>query len=160
MNTKMLLVVVALVAFVIGIGVGIFAAPFILFHGGGPGGGHFVPHSTVNMSGTLLSSSQYAQYAYQISGNATLSSSGQIATSDFNLTKNQLQNGSTTYTMAFSESGKVYNVTIGSTDKLYYIDSNLADDARGSDISLGDDGYAVVNSTGYIVTIEYPLPDT
>ncbi len=160
MQTKMLLIVVAVVALVIGIVVGVVVAPFILFRGHTMSPGFQSPGSIANTKGALLSGTQYYSYAYQISGNATLSSSGKIATSDFNITEKTLQNGSTTYSIAFSELGTVYNVTISPTEKLYFIDTNLQDDVHGSDLSLGDDGFAVVNATGYVVEVEYPLPNT
>ena len=150
------------VSFVIGVGVGILVAPSILFsmhHGQFPPGGNF-GGSTVNAVGTPFSSFQYASSAYLISGNATLSASGKIATGDFNLAAAQLDNGSTEYSIKFDEIGTVYNVTIAHGDKLYFVDTNLADDTPGSDMSLGDDGYAVVNSTGCIVAFKYPLPST
>ena len=95
-----------------------------------------------------------------LSGNATLSASGKVATDDFNTTAAQLANGSTEYSLKFDETGAVYNITVGRGGKLYYIDTNLADDMPGADTSLGDDGYAVVNSTRYIVAFKYPLPNT
>ena len=112
------------------------------------------------MIGTPFSSFQFASASYLISGNATLSASGKVATDDFNTTATQLANGSTEYSLRFDETGAVYNITVGRGGKLYYIDTNLADDMPGADTSLGDDGYAVVNSTGYIVAFKYPLPNT
>ena len=40
-------------------------------------------------SGLLFNGSQYAQYAYLISGNATLSAAGRAATADFNITHSE-----------------------------------------------------------------------
>ena len=108
----------------------------------------------------LFSASRYYDSAYQISNGSALSPQGRVAASDFNLTSKQLQNGSAQYTIAFVDSTAVYNVTIQNGQKLYFIDSNLADDGVGSDKSSGDDGYAIVNASGYIVAMKYPLPGT
>jgi len=159
-NSKLVLVVAVIVAFVVGLGLGVFVAPrfFFAMHGGQfPAGGG---SSTTHVVGTQFSSFQYASSSYLMSGNATLSASGKIATGDFNTTTTSFPNGSTKYSLKFDEIGTVYNVTIGRGDKLYYIDTNLADDMKGADASFGDDGYAVVNSTGYIVAYKYPLTST
>lgn len=163
-NNKLVLVVAVIVAFVVGLGAGIFVGPRVFFamHPSQlPGqGGNLNSGNSTQTVGTLFSSFQYAPYSYLISGNATLSASGKIATGDFNLTTIVLQNASTKYSMKFDEIGTVYNVTVGHGSKLYYIDTNLADDMHGADASFGDDGYAVVNSTGYVVAYKYPLPST
>ncbi len=158
-KNKFVLVIAVIVAFAVGLGVGIFAAPHLLFgmhRGQFPAGGL----SAAQVIGTPFSSFQFASASYLISGNATLSASGKVATDDFNTTATQLANGSTEYSLRFDETGAVYNITVGRGGKLYYIDTNLADDMPGADTSLGDDGYAVVNSTGYIVAFKYPLPNT
>ncbi|MGD0510493.1 MAG: hypothetical protein ABSA33_01505 [Candidatus Micrarchaeaceae archaeon] len=167
MNGKLILAISIIVAFVVGFGAGVLVTSRIFFvmqfgkpPSGLPSGGSTSGPSPVNVIGSPFSSFKYAQYAYLISANATLSSSGKVATEDFNLTSMQLSNGSTKYSMKFDEVGTVYNVTMGRGSKLYYIDTNLADDMPGSDASFGDDGYVVVNSTGYIVAYQYPLPRT
>lgn len=163
-NSKLVLVIAVIVAFVVGLGVGIFVAPsffFAMHPGQFPNAGavgNLNSSSSNQVKGTSFSSFQYASSSYLIYGNATLSASGKVATGDFNLTTIPLQNGSTEYSLKFTETGAIYNVTIGRGDKLYYIDTNLADDMSGVDTSRGDDGYAVVNSTGYLVAYKYPLP--
>ncbi len=161
-KNKYILVIAVVVALVVGFGVGVFAAPHIFsaMHPGGFTGGSTKTGSSAQVVGTLFSSFQFEQYAYQLSGNATLSASGKIATGDFNITTTEFANGSTKYSLKFDELGTIYNVTIGRGDKLYFIDTNLGDDMHGSDASFGDDGYAVVNSTGYIVAYKYPLLNT
>lgn len=155
-NKNIIIGAVIVIAFLAGLGSG-----YLLWHRSFPMGGF--KRTQVNASkmvGTQFSSFPFASSSYLISGNATLSASGKIATEDFNTTTKQLANGSTLYSLKFDELGTVYNVTIAKGDKLYYIDTNLADDAPGSDMSIGDDGYAVVNSTGYITIFKYPLPNT
>ncbi len=156
MNTR-LLSAVAIAAFLIGISIGILADRLILIlesanHNPVP------VHNLTNINAILFNSSQYYPASYLISGNASLSASGNVATSGFNLTKRQLQNGSILYIFDFFDYGNIYAVTINSSDSLYFIDTNLADDAHGFDSSIGDDGYLVVNSTGYITKVVYPLP--
>lgn len=120
--------------------------------GGSPSG-----QVTSNSTATLFSSSRYAPVSYLLSGNTT-GLSGQTATSDFNLSVTQ-QSAAALYTLTFKDTGAVYNVTVPSGDKLYYIDQNVADDSPSSDHYASDDGYAVVNANGYIVTLLYPLPN-
>lgn len=104
-----------------------------------------------------FSSSPYYQNAYLISGNTTLSASGQAATSDFSLAVNDLGNGTAVYTLVFVDTGAEYNVTLTSGQSLYYIDSNLGDDSPTADSFHLDDGYVVVDANGYIVSQSYPL---
>lgn len=108
----------------------------------------------------LFSSSQYYQNSHLISGNATLSASGQAATSDFNITSTALSNASVEYTLVFVGTHATYNVTLAPGDSLYYIDSTLGDDSPSADSFHLDDGYVVVNSSGYIVSQVYPLPSS
>jgi hypothetical protein len=108
-------------------------------------------------SSLLFNDSQYAQYAYLISGNATLSAAGIAATADFNITHSKLQDGAAEYFLKARATGIVYNATVGPGSRLYFIDTNTADDYPTSDASTVDDGYAVVNASGYIVTEVYPL---
>lgn len=159
-NSKLVLVIAIIVAFVVGLVVGTFVVPRFLFHRGSfPAGGSF-GGSSANVVGTMFAGFRFESTSYLIPESANLSASGKIAENDFNLTTTPLANGSTEYSLKFGEIGTTYNVTIGRTDKLYFIDSNLADDMPGADASLGDDGYAVVNSTGYIVQYRYPLPNS
>lgn len=162
-NKKFVTIAAVIVAFVVGLVIGIFVGPRLFFgmhHGTFPSGGGYSKFNSTAIVGTLFSNFQFASTSYQISGNATLSPAGKIAVEDFNLTTTPLQNGSTIYSIKFNELSTVYNVTVGKNDKLYFVDSNLADDQPGADTSLGDDGYAVVNSTGYIVAFKYPLPNS
>jgi hypothetical protein len=158
-----------IVAFVIGLGVGLLIGPQLFFAmhpaplsgpGGSLGPGSNIATTTTGSGGTPFSSFQFESSSYLISGNATLSPAGKAATSDFNLTSTPLANGSTEYSLKFKELSTVYNVTVGAGSKLYFIDVNLPDDSASSDTSLGDDGYAVVNATGYVISYKYPLPRT
>lgn len=160
---------VAIVAAVVIVIIIIAAAAYLYFplgNGGGPNttknasnGGNNSSNSGQNSSNkTLFSSSQYYPFSYLISDNASLSSQGQVATADFNLTHVELQNGSIEYKLAFRDTGLTYNVTLQKGDKLYFIDTNVVDDSPGADHSTLDDGYAVVDVNGYVVMLNYPLP--
>lgn len=114
-------------------------------------------HNSTQSSGMLFNDTQYAQSAYLISGNANLSAAGENATSNVVITSNALQNGSIEYVLAFAGSNAAYNVTITPGEQLYFIGTNLSENSTTGN-SYGDYGYAVVNaSTGYTVSIEYPL---
>lgn len=106
---------------------------------------------------SLWSNSPYNPYAYLISGNATLSANGRVATFDFTLKTISLSNSSIVYSMTFVDTGAIYNVTIAPGSKLYFVDTNLADDNQNFDSLPRDDGYAVVNSTGYVTSLIFPL---
>ena len=151
-NNKPVIAVLLIAAFLVGLGVG-----YLIWHISPPSHSLPSPISPSNVIGTPFASFSMAQFSYMISGNASLSPSGKLATNDFNLTSTKLANGSITYSMTFAKSGMTYNVTLNRSDKLYFIDTNLGDDTPGADISTFDDGYVAVNATGYIVAFKYPL---
>jgi hypothetical protein len=161
MHNVVLAVCLLAVGIIVGLGSG-----YVIWHRSVPTPGvsptSGIPNIPVssNVIGMQFSNFNLKSYSYLISGNATLSEAGKLATGDVNITGRQLANGSIMYSMSFSKFSKVYNVTISPSEKLYYIDTNLADDSSGADFSLSEDGYAVVNSTGYIINYEYPLPFT
>ncbi|MDE1762260.1 MAG: hypothetical protein KGH78_03665 [Candidatus Micrarchaeota archaeon] len=115
------------------------------------------PTTTASSGATLFSSTRYASAAYQIFPSAPLSENGKIVTADFNVTSSQLPSGATMVSMVFSGSGARYNVTVNAGEMLYFIDMNLADDSPPHDGSSGDDGYAIVNQSGYTMQLAYPL---
>ena len=145
--------VAVIVAFAVGIGAGILVAPHLSSQSqSGSSAGQTL--------GRHFNSSAYISSSfYLISGNAIKSPAYNRVTGDLNLTSVQLANGATEYMMNFG-SGVTYNVTIDKGDNLYYIDTSFGDDNPSYDAALGDDGYAVINSTGYLITYKYPLPNT
>lgn len=155
MNSKATAAILIIALLAAGLVVGIFAARPV--HSLLPAGNSNVSSGTQNRTGTLFSATKYWSYAYLISGNATPPASGRAATSDFHLADSALGNGSVEYTMTFSSTGAAYNVTVGPGEKLYYIDMTLADDSNNYESFPGDDGYAVVNASGYAVSIKFPL---
>ncbi len=106
---------------------------------------------------TLYSNTPYYGASAEIYPTKNLSYGGQIAVSNFNQYNKTLQNGSAQVQLAFN-SGATYNITAGPGDKLYFIDGSLGDDSPGGDNGYtGEDGYALVDPSGYVITIVYPL---
>ncbi|HVA82897.1 MAG TPA: hypothetical protein VNF06_01910 [Candidatus Aquilonibacter sp.] len=114
------------------------------------------PTTTV---GVLFNSTAHASSSYQIFPVVELSQNGKTATSDFTLSQRPVGAG-TSVTMTFMESGLNYSVIVNPGETLYFIDTNLGDDNPSFDGNSGDDGYALVDSNGYIVSTQFPLPGT
>ncbi|MDE1850597.1 MAG: hypothetical protein KGH54_02265 [Candidatus Micrarchaeota archaeon] len=109
---------------------------------------------------TLFSSTQYAAFSYQIFPAVGLSQSGKIATSDVMVSSSSMPNQSTLVYMNFTGSNTSYSALVGAGDTLYFIDQNLGDDSQVHDANSGEDGYALVDSQGYVISINYPLSAT
>ena len=97
----------------------------------------------------LFSSTPYYPYAYLIS-TPNLSSGAKAALSGFRLADAQNANGTTTYTITLASSGASQIVTLDKGYSLYIIETSYGDDGIGSDYSLADDGFVVVNQSGYL----------
>ncbi|MDE1860055.1 MAG: hypothetical protein KGH67_06045 [Candidatus Micrarchaeota archaeon] len=111
--------------------------------------------TTHTQSGSIpFNQSQYFQSAYLVDSN---SGDAQVALQNVNITTKTLSNGSVEYSFVFLETNAIYNITIANGEKLYFIDTNLADDGT-RDTSVGDEGYAIVSASGYIISVQYPLP--
>ncbi len=97
-----------------------------------------------------LANSQYASYAYLIYPN---SSKNNYVAAGFNITINNLNNGSVKVTIAaLGNTGSNTNFTFPANYELYYIDQSIGDDAPpSSDYVAADDHVVLVNSSGYIV---------
>ena len=101
-------------------------------------------------STTLFSSTPYYQYAYVVS-DPTLSQQSRSALAGFNLTNTQLANGTRKITITFQGSGQSQVVMLQPNYTLYVIEATFGDDSYSFDSSLGDDGFVVVNPSGYVV---------
>ncbi len=97
----------------------------------------------------LFSSTPYYPYAYLIS-TPNLSSGAKAALSGFKLSNSQNANGTSTYTITLASSGASQVVTLGNGYSLYVIETSYGDDGIGGDYSLADDGFVVVNQSGYL----------
>lgn len=106
--------------------------------------------SKTGANATLFSSTPYAPYSYLISG-PNLSQQAQSALAGFKLVRTPLQNGSVEINVSLSGNGQGNSVVLAPGYKLYIVETTFGDDGYGFDSSLGDDGFVVVNSTGYIV---------
>ena len=107
--------------------------------------------SSQSNQGTLFADSQYANYAYLISGD-TLSSDAQTALTGFDLKKTDNADGSTTYDLvATNPEYQTQEYTIQPGQSLYFLEGSLGDDSGGEHM-LGDDAAIIVDSNGYIVS--------
>lgn len=108
------------------------------------------PQSQSGSNAILFNSTPYAQYAYLISS-PTLSQQAQSALAGFKLVRTTLQNGSVEMNISLSGSGQGNSVTLAPGYKMYLVEATFGDDGYGFDSSLGDDGFVIVNTTGYVV---------
>ncbi len=112
-----------------------------------------------NSSSALFSSSQYAQYSYELYPNMSTAGQAHIVNSDFNFSVRNNTNGTVTATLRFS-TGAVYSVAVPAGSTLYHIDESAGDDSPTVEYSTAEDGLVVVNSSGYITALEFPLNET
>ena len=101
-------------------------------------------------SGTPFSSTPYAPYSYVVYP-GPVSQQAQAALDGFNLTATTLQNSSVRIAIALLGSGQSQSLTIQPGYKLYVIEATFGDDGYHFDSSLGDDGFVIVDSKGYVV---------
>jgi hypothetical protein len=105
--------------------------------------------ATLTPTGTLLASSPYAAFAFQVYPTAA---SGLSQAADgftiqvppdgagYRLLKVESQNG-----------GGGYSQAISSRDRVYFVEGQMGDDGPGSDVNFGDDGVLITNAKGYIL---------
>jgi cytoskeletal protein RodZ len=100
--------------------------------------------------GPLLSSTQYASYAYELYPGPQ-NSQTKLATAGFKIriTPNQ---GTVTVSVTSTGSSQAPQVsTIASSDKVYFIEASFGDDSNDSEYNMGDDGLIFTNAAGRIV---------
>ncbi|MGD0510889.1 MAG: hypothetical protein ABSA33_03530, partial [Candidatus Micrarchaeaceae archaeon] len=102
-----------------------------------------------NSSKTLFASSQYARYSYQVYP-GPISQQAQAALSGFSLNSTALQNGSTGVKISIVGSSQSQTLVLKPNYKLYIVETSFGDDASHFDASLGDDGFIIVDTNGYI----------
>lgn len=95
---------------------------------------------------------QYANYAYLISGN-TISSNAQAALAGFQRSVTVQADGSQVVTLkALNPNYQNQQYTVQPGQQLYFIETSFGDDrAPDGEYSLGDDGAVLVDQNGYIV---------
>lgn len=100
--------------------------------------------------GPLLSSTQYAQYAFQIYPGPE-SSQARQATAGFTI---QVTPRARTIELRVAAAGSgqgAQTSTFPAGDRVYFIEASLGDESGSVDYNFGDDGVAVTNPHGYIV---------
>ena len=97
----------------------------------------------------LFKNSPYFYYSYLVWGNNTQKSS--VAMAGFSLYNKTLKNGTIELTLSAKNYGISKQINVSRSDSLYIIDTSLGEDFGSSDTSLADDGFVVVNSTGYVI---------
>jgi hypothetical protein len=99
--------------------------------------------------GPLLSSTQYAQYAYQVYPGPESSRTRQ-ATAGFDIQVTS-QAGTIHLSVSVPGNGQAQTASYPAGDRVYFIEATLGDDSGNSDYSFGDDGVVVTNAQGYLV---------
>ena len=106
--------------------------------------------STTSTTGPLLSSTQYASFAYQVYP-GPVSASAQAALAGFQVSTKQ---AGSNIVLTLSVAGGGQSPTTKSypaTDHVYFIEANFGDDSAGTEYNLGDDGLIATNASGHIV---------
>lgn len=100
--------------------------------------------------GPLLSSTQYANYAFQVYPGPE-SSRAKTATAGFSI---KVTPGSGTFSVSVSAAGTTrapQTTSYPTGDKVYFVETTLGDDSNDADYNYGDDGIVVTDATGRIV---------
>lgn len=105
---------------------------------------------TGNNSKILFANTQYAPYSY-LAYPGQPSQQAKLALSGFNLTANQLLNGSAKISITIVGTTQSQSLLLMPNYKLYVIETTFGDDSLNFDSSYGDDGFVVVDPNGYIV---------
>lgn len=123
------------------------ALGFVLFSGSPSGTGN----ATNSNTGTKLSASPYASYAYLIYPGQP-SASAQKAMTGVKLEATNNSDGTTTVRLiAISPMYQNQTYTLHQGDSLYFLERSLVDDSDGTEHFTADDTALVVNSQGYII---------
>lgn len=100
-----------------------------------------------NASGTLFSSEPYYRASYLIAP-GSVSQQSQSALDGYKMTVNQTAIGEN---VTISYSGRGVTTSLAAGDKLYIVETSFGDDAPGYEGSTADDGFVLVNASGYVV---------
>ena len=106
--------------------------------------------NATNSSKVLFADAQYSAYSYLISP-GQLSQQAQNAMDGFNMTTANLTNGSSSVTLTVIGTTAAKNFVLKPGYKLYIVETSFGDDGYHFDSSLGDDGFVVVDPSGYVV---------
>lgn len=105
--------------------------------------------ANANSSKILLANTQYAPYSYLIYP-GPISQQAHAALAGFNITTTMLQNSSTEIKLSLIGTDQYQSLILKPSYKLYIIETTFGDDGYHFDSSLGDDGFVIVDSGGYI----------
>lgn len=100
--------------------------------------------------GPLLSSTQYAGFAYKIYP-GTLSSKAKLATTGFSVKVTQSGANEVISVGVSGSPSPPQTSTFQKGDSVYFVEAAFGDDSGNSDYSAGDDGIVVTNPQGRIV---------
>ena len=104
-----------------------------------------------SQAGTAFNSTSYFANSYLIyPGN--LSSAAKKALGAYTFHVSAAANGSTILTLVYPHSVNNKTFSIPSGYRFYYIENSLGDDSAQEDLYPTDDGYAIVNASGYLIT--------
>lgn len=106
--------------------------------------------STPQKLGPLLSSTQYASYAYQVYP-GTVSSQTRLALAGFAVSVVPNGTGTVKLSVKATNSPSAQTKTYPASDRVYFIESTFGDDSGDADYNFGDDGVLVTNAQGRIV---------
>lgn len=100
--------------------------------------------------GPLLSSTQFAGYAYRIYPGPETSRTRQ-ATAGFTVQVNPRAGAIVVSIAPTGSNQSAQTATYPSSDRVYFIETTFGDDATDVDYNGGDDGLVVTNAQGYVV---------
>lgn len=105
--------------------------------------------NNTNSTKVLFESTQYFPYAYLVFP-GQLSQQAQSAMDGFNMSVDNLTNGSKSITISIMGTTSNTKFVLKQSYKLYIIETSFGDDGYHFDSSLGDDGFVVVDPQGYV----------
>lgn len=106
--------------------------------------------STTVKLGPVLSSTQYASYAYKLYP-GTPSSKAKLATTGFNVKVTPSGSNLVVSVSLAGSTAAPQTSTIQKGDSVYFIEATFGDDSGNSDYSGGDDGLVVTNPQGRVI---------
>ncbi len=100
--------------------------------------------------GPLLSSTQYAPYAFQVYP-GPVSQQARVAMAGFSVSVHSSGASETVSISAAGSTGTAQQSSYPAGDRVYFVETSLGDDSNAADYNGGDDGIIVTSSDGRIV---------
>lgn len=102
--------------------------------------------------GVKFSDTNFAKYAYLISGTSNYDSKTKAALAGFKVDRKAQPDGTEVITLnATNPEYQTQTYAVKPGEKLYFIETTLRDDPVGQELNMGDDKAVVVDANGYIV---------